>query len=73
MGVVMALTETELKPEIKERFGVMVEAPLILINYRAMEESVKGIEQEIKKEAFLHRRERLLKIRSDLKRILNEL
>lgn len=64
-----ALTETDLK----ETFGVRVKAEPALINYRAIEVSIQGIEQEIKKEVFLHRRERLFKIRSDLKRILNEL
>ena len=64
-----ALTESELK----ESFGVRVKLPVELINYRAIEVSVRGIEVEIKNEISGNRREKLLKIRSQLKRILNEL
>lgn len=67
--MVMTLTETDLK----ETFGVMVKAPLCLINYRAYEVSVEGIEREIEAETLAHRRKKLLKIRSQMKKILNEL
>lgn len=63
------MTETELK----ETFAVRVKLPVGLINYRHYEESIKGIEAEIKKETFTGRRERLFKIRSHMKKILNEL
>lgn len=65
----MTLTEKELK----ETFGVRVKLPVEFINYRAYEESIKGIELLIKDEVFPHNKARLLKIRSQMKKILNDL
>lgn len=59
--------------DLKETFGVRVKLPIGLINFRAYEESVNGIEEEIKNETMVGRKERLFKIRSQLKRILREL
>lgn len=64
-----ALTEKELK----ESFGIRVKLPVGLINYRAYEESVKGIEAEIKEQTSPTKRARLFKIRSQMKKVLNEL
>lgn len=63
------LTETELK----ETFGIRVKLPVGLIDYRAYEESVKGIERAIESEIFPHNKERLKKIRSQMKKVLNDL
>lgn len=59
--------------DLKESFGVKVKLPVALINYRAIEVSVTGVEAEIKNEIFTARREKLFKIRGQLKRILSEL
>lgn len=63
------LTETD----IKETFGIRVKLPVGLINYRAYEESVKGIEKAIKEELFPANRDKLVKIRGQMKRVLNDL
>lgn len=59
--------------DLKESFGVKVRIECDFINYRAYEESIKGIEREIKTEIFSGRRERLFKIRREMKKILKEL
>ena len=68
------MTETELKPRYKwtPRFGVMVSLPVGLINYRALEEASKGIEAEIETETSYDRREKLSRIKKDIKKILRE-
>ena len=65
----IAMTEKELK----QTYGERVKLPIAFINYRAIEVSVQGIEKMIKQEEFTFQRERLLKIRSQLKTILNDL
>ena len=65
----MRLTEKELK----ETFGIRVKLSVEFINYRAYEESIKGIEQHIKDELFPQNKTKLLKIRSQMKKILNDL
>jgi hypothetical protein len=65
----MVMTEKELK----QTFGVRVKHPLGMINYRAIEVSIQGIEREIEKESIIGRRNQLLKIRKSMKLILNEL
>lgn len=64
-----ALTETDLK----ETFGVRVKHPIGFINYRAYEVCIQGIERQIKVEVFPHNREKLFKIRRQIKQILREL
>ena len=62
------MTETELKSS----FGVKVKLPVGFINYRAYEESAKGIEEEIKTEHSYTRRQKLFKIRKQIQHILSE-
>ena len=67
--MVMTLKEKDLK----QRLAIKVQHPLGLINYRALEETIKGIEVEIEREITNGRRELLFKIRRDVRKILNEL
>lgn len=59
---------------VKEAFGIKVDIECDgFINYRAYEQSLEGIEKQIREEIFTHKRDQLLKIRKDMRKILNEL
>lgn len=65
--------EVMTESELETPFAVMVNLPVVFINYRDIEVSISGIEAEVREETSVARKERLLKIRGQLKRILNEL
>lgn len=65
--------EPKKKKQVKVPFGEQVHLPVAFINYRAIEESLKGIESEIFQETSYARRQKLYKIRKQIKKILTEL
>ena len=58
--------------QLRQPFAVKVTLPVGFINYRAYEESAKGIEEEIKLESSYNRRQKLFKIRKQIQHILSE-
>lgn len=62
----VALTEKE----ISEPLATRVSLPVTDINYRVLEESLKGINKEIKEQVFDYKKKHLFRIREDIQKIL---
>lgn len=65
----VALTEKE----ITEPLAVRVSLPVSDLNYRVLEESLNGINKEIKEQVFDYKKKHLFRIREDIKKILSVL